>query len=109
MRIVYDPGLKANLTLDDSRQVRAINHLDDYPEMAKLRGRAAAAAYVREVAGAMNIAPDTLRNLDQPVSYLDPQPREVEYHFSDEKPAFDTATYAYAQTFLNIPVWAAGV
>ncbi len=43
------------------------------------------------------------------MSFLDPQPQEVEYRFSEEKPAFDSTTYAYYQTYLNTPVWAAGV
>lgn len=109
MRTVYDRALKANVILDDDGQVRAVNHLDEYPEIDGVRGRDAAATYVRSTAATFNIAPSALRDLEQPLSYLDPQPRDVEFRFSDDKPAFDSTTFAYAQTFLNTPVWAAGV
>lgn len=109
MRTIYDPGLKATVTLDDTDQVRAINHIDEYREIEHLRGREAATAYVRDIAGKLNIAPEALRSLEQPVSYLDPQAQDIEYRFSDEKASLDSATYAYYQTYLNTPVWAAGV
>ena len=109
MRTIYDPSLKASVTLDDSGQVRGIKHLDKYREVEHLRGREAATAYVRIIAEKINIAPEALRSLDQPVSYLDPQPQDVEYRFSEEKALFDSATFAYYQTWLNTPVWAAGI
>ena len=109
MRTIYDPRLKASVTLDDSGQVRGINHLDEYREIEHLRGREAATAYVLDIAGNLNIAPEALRSLDQPVSYLDPQEQDVQFRFSEEKALFDSATYAYCQTYLNTPVWAAGV
>lgn len=109
MRTIYDPSLKATVTLDDSGQVRGIKHLDKYREVEHLRGREAATAYVRSIAETLNIAPEALRSLDQPVSYLDPQPQDLEYRFSEEKALFDSATYAYYQTWLNTPVWAAGI
>jgi hypothetical protein len=104
MRTIYDPSLKATVTLDDAGRVRGINHLDEYREIGDLRGREAATAYVRDIAGNLNIAPEALRSLEQHVSYLDPQPQEVEYRFSEEKASFDSATYAYYQTYLNTPV-----
>src|SRR3989338_29655 len=109
MRTLYDPSLKATVTLDDLDRIRGINHLDEYREMPHLRGREAAAAYVRDIAGQLDIAPDALRGLERPVAFFDPKQQDVEYRFSDEKPAFDSATYAYYQTYLNTPVWAAGV
>ncbi len=109
MRTIYDASLKATVTLDDSGQVRGIKHLDKYREVEHLRGREASTAYVRSIAEKLNIAPEALRSSDQPVSYLDPQPQDVEYRFSEEKALFDSATYAYYQTWLNTPVWAAGI
>ena len=109
MQTIYDPSLKANVTLDDSGHVRGINHLDEYRAVEHLRGGEAAAAYVRDIAGKLNIAREALHSLEQPVSYLDPQAQEVEYRFSGEKALFDSATYAYYQTWLNTPVWAAGI
>jgi zinc metalloprotease ZmpB len=109
MRTTYDPRLKATVRIDDADQIRGINHLDEYREMEHLSGREAATAYVREIAQTLNIAPEELRGIEQPVSYFDPQPQNVEYRFSEEKPLFDTATYAFYQTYLNTPVWEAGI
>lgn len=109
MKRTYDSTLKATVTLDESGQVRGVNHLDEYREMENLRGREAAQAYIRESAGIFNIAPDALRNLEQPISYLDPLTQGIEYRFSEEKASFDAVTYAYYQTYLNTPVWGAGV
>lgn len=109
MRTTYDPSLKANVTLDDSGQIRGIHHPDKYRELEHLPGSEAAQAYVRSIAEKLKIAPETLHNMDQPVSYLDPQPQRVEYRFSEKKELFDSATYSYYQTYLNTPVWAAGI
>jgi hypothetical protein len=109
LRITYDSNLRANITLDDSGRLRGINYLDEYREIEPLHGRQAAAAHIRDIAKKLDISTEMLRNLDQPVSHLYPQIKDVEYRFYEEKALFDSATYAYYQTFLNIPVWAAGV
>ena len=89
MRTHYDPGLKATVTWDDAGRVRGILHLDEYREMENLRGRAAAEAYVRGIAGNLDIPPEALRNLEQPVTYLDPCQQVMEYRFSEEKIYFE--------------------
>ncbi|HEY5674200.1 MAG TPA: hypothetical protein VIR78_10875 [Malonomonas sp.] len=109
MRTTYDSTLKANVTLDADGRIRDIHHIDAYHEIEQLRGRAAATAYVREMGGTFNIIPQALHSLERQVSYLEPLAQEVEYHFSEEKVSFDSATYGYYQTYLNTPVWAAGV
>ena len=109
MNTVYDPTLKANITLDESGRVRGVNHLDKYPEIQDLQGREAADAYIRDVADALVIAPDALKELQQRVSFFDPRPQDIAYRFDDEKGLFDSATYAYYQTYLNTPVWASGL
>ena len=109
MPTIYDPNLKANVTRDDSGQIRGINHLDKYRELEHLHCSEAATAYVRSIAEKLNIAPEALHGLDQSVSYLDPQQQPLEYRVSEKKTLFDTTTYAYYQTYLNTPVWAAGI
>ena len=109
MKRIYDEALKATVTLDDAGQICGINYLDEYPEIGQLNGRAAAIAYVRDISGMLNISPESLRNLDQPVSYVDPQKKDVEYCLSEEKTFFDTTTCAFYQTYLNTPVWGAGI
>jgi hypothetical protein len=109
MRTIYDPNLKATIRIDDADQIRGINHLDEYPEIEQRSGREAATAYVRDIAKRLEITPEELRGLEQRVSYFDPHPQDVEYRFSEEKASFDTATYAFYQTYLNTPVWEAGI
>ena len=109
MRTVYDSNLNANLIMDDSGRVLSIDHRDQYHEMPNVRGREAAETYLRDVSRTLKLESSELNNLHQVVSYLNPREQDVEYHFSDEKPMFDTTTYAYYQTYLNVPVWASGV
>ncbi len=109
MQSTYDQSLKATVILDDSGLVRGINHLDEYREIEHHRHREAAAAYLHDISGKLNISTEALRSIEQRVSYLDPQPQDTEYRFSEEKTLFDSTTYAYYQTFLNTPVWAAGL
>ncbi|NJO61136.1 MAG: hypothetical protein HC836_23630 [Richelia sp. RM2_1_2] len=109
MKRNYDTALKASVTLDDAGNIRGINYLDEYYEIKKLKGSAAARAYVRNIATKLNIAPESTISLDQPVSYTNPERRGVEYHLSEQKTFFDSTTYAYYQTYLNTPVWSAGI
>lgn len=55
MKRIYDPTLKATVTLDDAGHIRGTNHLDEYREIEPLRGREAAAACVRDIAGNLDI------------------------------------------------------
>ncbi len=84
MKRIYDATLKATVTLDEAGQVRGINHLDEYREIEQPNSQAAAIAYVRDIAGKLNIAPESLHNPEQLVSYGDPREQEVAYRFSEE-------------------------
>lgn len=109
MRTIYDHNLNANLILDDLDRVLSIDHREQYREMTDVRGREAAETYLRDVSRTLKLESSELNNLRQSVSYLNPREQGVEYQFSDEKPMFDTTTYSYYQTYLNVPVWASGV
>jgi len=109
MRTDYDPGLKATVTWDDTGRVRGILYFDKFREIESLHGRAAAEAYIRDIAGNLSIRPDAVRNIEQPASYLEPRQQAVEYRFSEEKKSFDTGTFVYCQTYFNTPVWGAGI
>ncbi len=109
MKREYDPTIKATLILDDSDRIRGINYLDEYREMENLRDKEASVAYIRSTADKLNIPPDTLHTLEQRVSYLEPKEKGVEYRYDKMKTLFDSATYGYRQTYLNIPVWGAGI
>jgi len=108
MKRTYDETLKATVTLDDAGQVRGINHLERFPEIED-HSQASAVAYVRGIAEKFDITRESLLNPEQPVSFGDPRKQEVAYRFSEEKTFFDSTTYAYYQTYLNTPIWAAGI
>lgn len=94
--------------LDEHGRIRSLHHTE-YHQVEKSRGREAAAAYVGHVAGKLAIPPAALRNLDQAVTFIDPREQDVEYRFSEEKRALGLSTYGYYQTYLNTPVWNAGL
>jgi len=112
MRTVYDADLRATVTLDDADRIRALNYEEYWPAGDSARdmgGAEAASAYFGDIASKLDIAAGALSNLNEPVSYFDPREQDVEYRFSEEKSLFDTATYTYYQTYLNTPVWTAGL
>ena len=76
MRTDYDTGLKATVTWDDTGRIRGILYFDKFHAIEKLRGRAAAEAYIREIAKNLHLPPEAVRSIDQPVSYVDPLGRE---------------------------------
>lgn len=51
----------------------------------------------------------TLKNIDQKVSFDDPLKQDVQYRLSKQKQFFDSTTVEFSQTYLNLPVWHAGV
>src|SRR4030095_14221102 len=104
-----DSSLKANLVRDDDDKLRAINHHDEFPAIDANDARAAALRYLRDMAGNFDIDAGEVENAGQSLSFLDPQPRGSEFRLRDDKRQFDTATFAFNQTYLNLPVWEAGV
>ena len=108
MRTIYDADLRATVTLDDADRIRALNY-EEYWPAGDVGGGEAASAYLGDIASKLDIAAAALSGLNEPVSYVDPRPQDVAYRFGEEKVLFDTATYAFYQTYLNTPVWAAGL
>ena len=51
----------------------------------------------------------TLKIIDQKVSFDDPLKQDVQYRLSKQKQFFDSTTVEFSQTYLNLPVWHAGV
>ena len=111
MRTEFDVNLRAQLTLDDSRRVRQINHFERLwePEREEKTARGVAEAYLRTVSGQLRLQPTQLETLQERVSYLDPRPQDVRYRLSEEKTLFDSTTMGYVQTVDNVPVWGAGI
>ncbi len=70
--------------------------------------QAAAADYLGQFREQLGLTPEHLQRLSSPPA-TDIQRAPVELRFSEEKGQFDTATVAYQQTDLGLPVWQAGV
>jgi zinc metalloprotease ZmpB len=109
MRTIYDPTLQAHVSIDDDQTVRQIRHSQEAWLGEANVPRLSAAEYLMSVAGTFGIPQDQLNRLHQEVSFLDPRAQGVEYQLSEIKRAFDSTTVGYYQTYLNVPVWRAGV
>ena len=109
MKESYHPDLKAHVLTDDTSRVRAIRHTQEYWESPLSGGLTTAVAYLRHFAPVFEIRPSTFDRLETKVSFLDPRAQDEEYRLSEERRQFDSETFGFYQTFLNVPVWRAGL
>lgn len=109
MKTIYNPDLKAHLSLDDEGKVRHIRHSQEYWESEENIPRVSAEAYLNEWAETLQIPKEQLQHLSKKVSFYDPREQGVEYQLDEEKHLFDSITVAYHQTYLNTPVWRRGL
>lgn len=109
MREDYRPDLKAHVLIDDDSRVRAIRHSQEYWESPTGGGLMTAVAYLRQFAGVYEIPTTKLNRLETKVSFLDPREQDEEYRLSEERRQFDSETFGFYQTYLNVPVWRAGL
>jgi len=109
---MFNDKLNANLRIDNAGVVRGIKHQAYYVE-AGLKGREAAVAYIGKVASVLGISDSTIKQLEQRVNYFAPQELkealQEKLQFSDEQTTMDSSTYTFYQTYLNTPVWEAGI
>lgn len=108
MRTVFNPDLKAYLSLDDADRVRSITHFQEYWASDEKTPLRAAIRYLHRVASVLSVPEVQLKNLHQRVSFLTPLEQGIEYRLSEEKHQFDSTTLSFYQTYLNVPVWQAG-
>lgn len=109
MKESYRPDLKAHVLTDDANRVRAIRHTQEYWESPAGGGLMTAVSYLRNFAGVYEIPIKKFDRLETKVSYLDPRKQEEEYRLSEERRQFNSETYGFCQTYLNVPVWRAGL
>lgn len=109
MTTIYEPSLKAHLSVDANRKVRHIRHSEDYWYSEENIPRLSAAEYLRQLAGTYDIPNEQFRHLEKQVSVFDPKQQEVEYQLSEEKHLFDSSVVGYYQTYMNVPVWRKGL
>lgn len=109
MKEIYRPDLKAHVSLDTADRVRTIRHSQEYWESPVGGGLLTALAYLRQFAGVYEIAPNKFDRADSKVGFLDPREQPEEYRLSEERRQFDSETFGFYQTWLNVPVWRAGL
>ncbi|WNM62494.1 hypothetical protein [Candidatus Nitrospira neomarina] len=109
MKESYRPDLKAHVVTDTANHVRAIRHSQEYWESPTGGGLMTAIAYLRQFASVYEIPTTKLDRLETKVSFLDPREQDEEYRLSEERRQFDSETFGFYQTFLNVPVWRAGL
>ncbi|MDG4563452.1 MAG: hypothetical protein P9E88_19415 [Candidatus Competibacter sp.] len=109
MKETYRQSLKAHVLTDAANRVRAIRHTQEYWESPTGGGLSTAVAYLREFASVYEISTKKLDRLETKVSFLDPREQEEEYRLWEEKRQFDSETFGFYQTWLNVPVWLAGI
>ena len=105
----YRDDLKAHVTTDDEGRVRQILHTDERWVATEAGPRRAAIEYVRAQASVFEIAGSALDRLHEPVAYAEPRDEGGSYRLSEAKRQFDSETVAFAQTYLNVPVWRRGI
>jgi hypothetical protein len=105
----YRPELKAHVSVDDEGKVRQVLHSEEHWQPTEQDPRRAAEDYVRSQARLLDISESALDRLDERVGYTEPREEGESYRLVDEKRQFDSATFAFAQTYLNVPVWRTGI
>jgi zinc metalloprotease ZmpB len=109
MKESYRPDLKAHVLTDMANRVRAIRHTQQYWESPTGGGLMTAVAYLRHFASVYEIPTTKFNRLETKVSFLDPREQEEEYRLLEERRQFDSETFGFYQTVLNVPVWRAGL
>ncbi len=109
MEEIYRSDLKARVTSDSRKGVRAILHSQEYWPSDQPSAMGTAISYLQEMASVYGIPAAQLANLHQKVEYLNPMAQEVEYRLSDDNTCFDSTTLGFCQTCDNTPVWQAGL
>lgn len=109
MKSTYSSDLEATLALDDDERVRQILHTEQRWHSDSASPLAATIAYLYQVASVFAIPEGQLSSLAQSVSFDEPRDQPMELRLAEEKRFFDSVTYGFYQTLLNVPVWQAGL
>jgi len=109
IKITFNSDLKANLSIDENENVRDINHFQENWKSTEQNPLDAAINYLQNVAKIFKISEKTLKNIHQKVSFDDPLEQDIQYRLSKQKQFFDSTTIEFYQTYLNLPIWHAGV
>ncbi|MDQ1486734.1 MAG: zinc metalloprotease ZmpB, partial [Actinomycetota bacterium] len=104
----FDVGRNVYLDRDPQGTVRQLRHVDE-PFVSQARTpQLAAADYLHSYGDLLQLAPPELGSLGLSPA-TEPEDAGVEFRYLLQKEQFDTATVAYNQTALGLPVFEAGV
>src|SRR5438874_6886680 len=104
----FDLAQNVYLDLDSQGIVRQLVHTHAPVVIQAATPQLAATSYLKEFGELLGLTSEQLKNLSlSPSRTIEDAP--VEYRFLQEKHQFDSATVAFYQTDLGIPVWEAGV
>jgi HYDIN/CFA65/VesB family protein len=106
MKHKFEADLNATITRDDHGIIRAITFPDTG---ATTPVTASAKSHIRRLSGKIGLNIAELSELDREATYFEPKESGHSFHLADKKTFFDTTTYVYAQTYLDTPVWGAGI
>jgi hypothetical protein len=105
----YRPDLKAQVSIDDEGRARHVLHTEEPWRTTQADPREAAIEYVRAQAGLLEVPDEALDRLAERASYTEPREETEAYRLVEEKRQFDSSTFAFAQTYLHVPVWRTGI
>ena len=109
MKEIFDSELKAKLSIDESEKVRDIIHFGEHWRSNKQDPLDIAIDYLQKVTKTVKISTNLLENINETVSFDDPQEQDVQYRLFKQKQFFDSTTVSFYQTYHNLPVWGAGL
>jgi len=109
MKEIFDSELKAKLSIDENDEVRHIMHFDKHWKSNKQDPLEVAVDYLKSVTKSFKISKNLLDNINEPVSFDDPEKQTVQYRLFKQKDFFDSSTVSFYQTYHNLPVWGAGL
>lgn len=105
----YRPDLRARVSVDESGKVRHVQHTEQKWQATEDDPRRAAIEYLRAQREVLGMAEETLTSPDHEVNYAEPSDGGDSFVVTEEKRQFDTVTVGFAQTYLDVPVWRAGI
>ena len=104
-RIHFDETLQAHVAINETGQIRSILHPVAQERIDGRTPKEAAFSYMCDLCSRLPIAEEQVAELSEVVSFSDPRERMENFSLLEERHAFDSHTFSFAQTYMNIPVW----
>ena len=105
----FDESLAAHVSSEARYHIRAINHSIGQVQRDAKGPLEAAIAYLRGHSSEFEIPEEQLTDPSGRASYHAPRQCPEQFRLLDERHVFDSHMFFFAHTYLNIPVWNAGV